>query len=55
MVTTLSASSPEPGVVDGYDGTRRFYQKHGFVPLWEPKGWWNDTNQALLFVRDLTG
>ncbi len=54
VVTTLSASSDEPGVTDGYEGTRRFYHKHAFVSLWEPKGWWNDENQALVLLRDLT-
>jgi GNAT superfamily N-acetyltransferase len=54
LVTTLSAASPEPGVSDGYDGTRRFYRSHGFIDLWEPHGWWNDENQALLLLRDLT-
>ncbi len=53
VVTTLSASSTEPGVTDGYEGTRRFYHKHAFVSLWEPKGWWNDENQALVLLRDL--
>jgi ribosomal protein S18 acetylase RimI-like enzyme len=53
LVTTLSASSPEPGVADGYAGTRRFYERHGFRPLWEPAGWWSADNQALLLLRRL--
>lgn len=53
LVTTLSASTAEPGVEDGYAGTRRFYCTNGFEPLWEPHGWWNDHNQALLLQRRL--
>ena len=54
LVTTLAESSAEPGVTDGYEGTRRFYRSHGFVHLWEPEGWWNDQNQAVLMLRDLS-
>lgn len=53
LVTTLSPTTAEPGIVDGYAGTRRFYEGCGFVPLWEPSGWWNDHNQALLMQRRL--
>jgi GNAT superfamily N-acetyltransferase len=55
LVTTLAASSDEPGVADGYAGTRRFYRRHGFEPVWEPVGWWNPANQAVLLVRALPG
>jgi GNAT superfamily N-acetyltransferase len=51
IVTTLAETTPEPGVADGYAGTRRFYETHGFDPIWEPHGWWNDRNQAVLMLR----
>jgi GNAT superfamily N-acetyltransferase len=54
VVTTLSEATPEPGVDDGYEGTRRFYRKNGFVPLWEPHGWWSEENQAVLMLRTLS-
>ena len=53
VVTTLSEASPEPGVEDSYAGTRAFYRRHGFRPVWEPQGWWSDDNQAVLMVRVL--
>jgi GNAT superfamily N-acetyltransferase len=53
VVTTLSAATPET-VADGYAGTRRFYQQNGFSPIWDPQGWWNEENQAVLMLRDLT-
>ena len=53
LVTTLSSSVPEPGVDDGYQRTRAFYERRGFVQLWEPTGWWDETNQCLLMMRDL--
>jgi GNAT superfamily N-acetyltransferase len=53
IVTTLAETAPEHGVADGYAGTRRFYATHGFDPIWEPHGWWNDRNQAVLMVRPL--
>ncbi len=53
VVATLSESVPEPGVADGYARTRRFYARNGFVPVWEPAGWWDGTNQAVLMVRSL--
>jgi len=53
IVTTLAEKTPEPGVADGYAGTRRFYETHGFEPIWEPRGWWNDRNQAVLMVREV--
>lgn len=53
VVTTLSEATPEPGVADGYAGTRRFYERNGFEPVWEPAGWWDDANQAVVMVRRL--
>lgn len=53
VVATVSESVPEPGVADGYAGTRRFYVRNGFAPVWEPAGWWDATNQAVLMVRPL--
>ena len=53
VVTTLSEATPEPDEPDSYAGTRAFYQSHGFEPVWEPAGWWNDRNQAVLMVRVL--
>jgi GNAT superfamily N-acetyltransferase len=54
LVTTLSASVPDdPGIVDGYEQTRAFYERRLFAQLWEPTGWWDETNQCLLMVRDL--
>jgi GNAT superfamily N-acetyltransferase len=54
VVTTLAETTPEPGVTDGYAGTRRFYQTRGFEPIWEPHGWWNDRNQAVLMIRPVS-
>jgi predicted N-acetyltransferase YhbS len=53
VVTTLSEATPEPDEPDSYAGTRAFYGSHGFEPVWEPAGWWNDRNQAVLMVRVL--
>jgi hypothetical protein len=53
VVTTLSAATPEPDVEDSYAGTRAFWVGHGFEPVWEPEGWWNERNQAVLMVRVL--
>jgi ribosomal protein S18 acetylase RimI-like enzyme len=53
VVTTLSEASPEPGVDDGYARTRRFYERNGFEPVWEPAGWWDAENQAVVMVRRL--
>lgn len=55
LVTTLSASVPELGVEDGYARTREFYVARGFLAIWEPTGWWDHTNQAVLMVRRLDG
>ena len=53
VVTTLSEATPEPDEPDSYAGTRAFYRSHGFEPVWDPVGWWNDRNQAVLMVRVL--
>jgi ribosomal protein S18 acetylase RimI-like enzyme len=53
VVTTLSQNTPEDEAEDTYAGTRRFYQQNGFEPIWEPEGWWNATNQAVVMVRNL--
>ena len=53
LVTTLSQATPEPGVEDGYAGTRRFYERNGFVPVWDPHGWWSASNQAVVMLRTL--
>ena len=52
IVTTLSEASPETAE-DSYEGTRRFYRQNGFQPIWEPHGWWDDEDQAVLMLRDL--
>lgn len=53
IVTTLAETTAEPGVADGYAGTRRFYESNRFEPIWEPHGWWNERNQAVLMVREV--
>ena len=55
VVATLSEATREPGVEDGYAGTRRFWQGCGFEPVWDPAGWWNDVNQAVVMIRALAG
>lgn len=52
-VLTLGPSVPEPGVTDGYEGTRRFYVREGFVPVKEVglREW--NSGSALLLVRPL--
>jgi hypothetical protein len=52
-VLTLGPSVPEPGVVDGYAGTRAFYGRVGFVAVGEvqPESW--NSGPALLLVRCL--
>jgi GNAT superfamily N-acetyltransferase len=55
VVTTLSEATPEPAVEDGYAGTRRFWRRCGFEPVWDPAGWWNDENQAVVMIRPLRG
>jgi N-acetylglutamate synthase-like GNAT family acetyltransferase len=51
-VLTLAPSVPEPFVKDGYEGTRRFWQRLGFVPVKELSlsDW---PAQALLLIRSL--
>ncbi|HEU4948220.1 MAG TPA: GNAT family N-acetyltransferase [Kribbella sp.] len=51
-VLTLSPSCLEPGVVDGYKGTRRFYRREGFLPVMEyvPAGW---SSPAVLLIAAL--
>jgi ribosomal protein S18 acetylase RimI-like enzyme len=51
VVTTLSEATPEPDAPDTYAGTRAFYRRHGFEPVWDPNGWWNERHQAVLMVR----
>ena len=51
----VSEATPEPGVEDGYAGTRAFWQRCGFEPVWEPAGWWNEANQAVVMIRPLNG
>jgi GNAT superfamily N-acetyltransferase len=51
FVLTLGPSVPEPGVTDGYEGTRRFWIAQGFLPLREfGLRDWND-DAALLLCR----
>lgn len=54
VVTTLSEATPEPGVNDGYAGTRAFWRRCGFEPVLDPAGWWNDENQAVVMVQPLS-
>jgi GNAT superfamily N-acetyltransferase len=53
VVTTLSEATPEPDVEDGYAGTREFWRRCGFEPVFDPVGWWNDENQAVVMVQRL--
>jgi GNAT superfamily N-acetyltransferase len=53
VATTLSEATPEPGVEDGYAGTREFWRRCGFEPVFDPVGWWNEENQAVVMVRRL--
>ena len=52
-VLTLGPSVEEPGVVDGYEGTRRFYEREGFIPVKEVglREW--NSGAALVLVRPL--
>lgn len=53
FVLTLGPSVPEPGVEDGYAGTRAFYRALGFVPLREfALRTWNDP-AALVMAKAL--
>lgn len=51
-VLTLGPSAPEPAAVDGFEGTRRFYQRLGFIAVRELdlETW---SSPALLLVRPL--
>lgn len=51
---TLGPSVPEPGVEDGYEGTRRFWRQVGFLPVKEVSlRTWNDAH-AVILVRALS-
>jgi orotate phosphoribosyltransferase len=52
-VLTLGPSAPEPGVQDGYEGTRRFYQRLGFIGVRELDLVTWSSSAALLLVRPL--
>lgn len=52
-VLTLGPSAPEPGVKDGYEGTRRFYQRLGFIGVRELDLVTWSSSAALLLVRPL--
>lgn len=48
FVITLGPSVAEPGVTDGYRGTRAFYEAVGFVPLKELDVWGPDSPGVVL-------
>ena len=48
FVVTLGPSAAEPGVTDGYGGTRTFYERTGFVPLKELHSWGPDSPGLVL-------
>lgn len=50
MLETVGPSEPEPGVSDGYGGTREFYARLGFLPVKEVRlaGW---TDAAIILAR----
>ncbi len=52
MLETVGPSEPEPGVSDGYGGTRAFYARLGFLPVKEVRlaGW---TDTAIILARVL--
>lgn len=50
FVITLGPSVAEPGVVDGYAGTRAFYERVGFTPLKE-LDIWAPGSAGLVLVR----
>jgi predicted N-acetyltransferase YhbS len=54
VVETLGPSVAEPDVTDGYEGTRAFYARLGFLPVKEVhlRDWNNDS--AILLARVLT-
>ena len=51
VVTTLSEATPEQNLEDGYAGTRAFWRRCGFEPVFDPAGWWNEANQAVVMIR----
>ncbi len=48
FVITLGPSVDEPGVTDGYGGTRAFYERVGFIPLRELDAWGQDSPGMVL-------
>ena len=52
FVITLGPSALEPGVTDGYRGTRAFYERAGFVPLKE-LGSWGPDSPGLVLARPI--
>ena len=54
FVITLGPSVQEPGVSDGYAGTRRFYEAVSFVPLKELDAWGPDSS-GIIVVRVTKG
>ena len=53
FVITLGPSVDEPGVTDGYGGTRAFYESTGFIPLRELDAWGPDS-PGLILARPTT-
>ena len=54
FVITLGPSSREDNVVDGYAGTRAFYEAFGFVPLTEVDAW-GTGSPGLILARPTLG
>jgi ribosomal protein S18 acetylase RimI-like enzyme len=52
LVLTLSSLDDEPGVADGYQRTRAFYQAVGFLPARELPDLWPE-DKAMLLVMPL--
>jgi GNAT superfamily N-acetyltransferase len=50
QVKTLGPSRPS----DRYEGTRRFYEARGFVPVEELHGIWDEGNPCLVLVKHLS-
>jgi GNAT superfamily N-acetyltransferase len=52
MLETVGPSEPEPGIIDGYVGTRAFYARLGFLQVKEVRldGW---TDRAIILARVL--
>jgi ribosomal protein S18 acetylase RimI-like enzyme len=53
VVLTVSPSDPGPEPPDGYQATREFYRRTGFVLARDLRGEW-DSDTAVLLVRTLT-